>query len=259
MSESTPEPDRAAPSPQRQIASLLLPRRSGQPPLLHANRPVGPGGAKVVGNALISFLDEIPAEDQAAISDLTLLAMLNSDVLFPDKTSNMDKWYANYNHVLGVGGMNVQGDDYSQYDTGSTTLEVDKVVLEILESLLAEDEAGAVKKAIGALKGEAEAAENKAAKLWDRQSLGEKQGSFSVGVARLTPGNLVVLKTSFFSFTTSTTTTHVLWTKWSSSSSSVYTGHRTMVFNREQWQRVAETVKTKLGDRGNEMMEAFEV
>jgi hypothetical protein len=199
--------------------------------------------ANVVAGSVIAFVAGVSAQSQSDVLNSTLLAQLNSDKLF-DREARTADWYRNYTSVLGKVGWVIQDFGFAKFQSSSQGLTMDKVVLEMVKSLMSGnglEVAGAAIKALDAL-----ADKDGRIALFKRSSQKSSGGSFQIGTASERNGALAMqLVASYMNFKTSET--GVLWFSYKSSSVDIYKSGQTVTLNKDVYGQVRQSIISKLG------------
>lgn len=225
----------------------LPPAPAAAPRLRAAAAPAQTPGksASVAGNSLMAFTADVSAQHKDDLLNSFGLAQLAASKEGYDAARDPLGYYRKVTTILSNIGYTGQSITFADYQTTTKTVEIDKVVLEIMGSLLTAPELEIVKAAVNALKSSADAG-GAPWQIYSSHSTHDNNGSFSVGLANETNGNVAV-KLSAFHFTGTATSTKFLWMSYSSTSVQIQEGQTELVLNDSVYGRIRETVANKMG------------
>ena len=199
----------------------------------------------VDAGSLVSFVNDIGEQERADVLNSTLLAQLASDKKF-DREKDTKNWYNFYRTVLSNVGWVVQEFHFEEYKSKSASLQISKVIIEILADLVTENELAAVQRVMESL----ENPDNKP--WWDIFST-ESSGPSSNGNMQILPCKVdksgqVVMCLGTFYFSASSTETRWFWFNYSSTDIHMYKGAQISTLNMSVYDQVRQEVIEKLGD-----------
>ncbi|GEK23135.1 hypothetical protein [Cellulomonas xylanilytica] len=217
-----------------------------------AGAPVDPAPQKdntesgtVVGNSLVSFSALVSAQHKDDLNNSLALAQLMAVKEGNDPVNNPIAYYQYVATFLQQIGYTGQGVTFGDYTATTASVEIDKVVLEILGSIVAPAALGIVEAAVKALKSSADSG-GAPWKIYDQHSTTNGAGAFSVGLANETNGS-VALQVSAFSFAGTATTTKFLWMTYSATSVEIKDGSTTLSLNDVIYAKIRADVQDRLG------------
>ncbi|MFF0865316.1 hypothetical protein ACFYUV_26450 [Nonomuraea sp. NPDC003560] len=227
----------APPRPQAAMAAAEPPQQSeGE-------------SASVVGNSMVAFTANVSAQHKDDLLNSFGLAQLSTVAQGINPETDPLGYYHKVIEVLTNIGYTGQSVNFAGYDTKTATVEIDKVVLEIMATLVTEPELEIVKAAVTALKSSADS--NGAPwQIYNSQSTSDTTGSFSIGLATETNNNVAV-KLSAFHFAGTETATKFLWMSYSATSVDIKQGQTTMVLNDSVYSAVRATVAQKMSSHAS--------
>ena len=201
--------------------------------------------AKLDAGSIVSFVAGVGEQAQSDVLNSTLLAQLNSDYMY-DREKQTEDWYKNYVYVLGKVGWVIQGFEFQKYDTSSQGLTMDKVVVEILETMMTGNElaiAASAIKALNSLSGD-----DGRIKLFGHSSSSNSGGSFQISSATEQNGT-VAMKLGAFYMSYKTSQTDVLWWHYKSANVDIYKSGQGVTLDHDVYGQVRQSIITKLGDK----------
>ena len=193
-----------------------------------------PPSAAAVGNSLLSFTAELDPTHatnlQYAVGYAQLHAVQTANI---DPFSDPTGYFKYVAALLAKIGLASQGFQFSDFTTQTQTVELDQVVVGILGGLLTGDALTTAVAAIKALEADANDSGEPWA-IWSSHSQSSKQGTFSVGTANETNGQ-VALQLSAFQLAGVETNEKFLWASYASTSLSIQYAQATLAFNDSLW------------------------
>lgn len=218
-----------------------LPARTGARELAPAeDRP----GAYVDAGSIPSFVEDVSGLHRADVLNSTLLAQLAANAQH-DREKRPVEWYAFYRTVLEQVGWTVSRWGFERYEAGGSSLEVEKVVLEILAAVATSNEVAVATAALDALRRLGEG--DRPFKVWDVSTHTGKAANFQVFAVR-ERNDVVSMSIGAFHFRAVDVTAQFLWVSYASSTIELYKGAQAATLNEDAYARVRETVIRKLGD-----------
>jgi hypothetical protein len=203
--------------------------------------------ASVAGNALLAFTANVSAQHKDDLLNSIGLAQLAAAVAKPkpfDASKDPMGYYGYVTGVLKNIGYTAQSIDFSSYAFTTKTVEIDKIVLEVMASLVAGPELAVVKSALAALKAAADSG-GPTWKIYSSKSSSTNNGAFSIGLANETNNNVAV-QLSAFHFQASEHSTQFLWSSYSATSIKLKDGRSSLVLNDSVYSGVRATVLGKM-------------
>ena len=205
----------------------------------------GTASGTVVGSSLVSFSALVSAQHKSDLNNALALAQLVAVKQGHDPNADPVGYYQFLASFLSQIGFTAQGITFGQYTPQAKTVEIDQVVLEILQQVLAPDAIGTVTAALKALEGSADSGGAPWA-IYSSNSVSNNAGTFTVGLANETNGS-VAFQLGGFSFSGTETTTKFLWMTYSTTSISIKDGTTTFSLNDDVYSQVRAAVLAKLG------------
>ncbi|MEU4570907.1 hypothetical protein ACBI99_34790 [Nonomuraea sp. ATR24] len=234
------------------ISALKLPPPRPRPQAaMAAEPPTQSAGesASVVGNSMVAFTANVSPQHKDDLLNSFGLAQLAATAGGANAETDPLGYYHKVVEVLTNIGYTGQSVNFGNYTAQTATVEIDKVVLEIMTSLVTAPELEIVKAALDALKSSANA-DGAPWQLYHSQSTSENNGSFSIGLATETNNNVAV-KLSAFHFTGDETATKFLWMSYSSTSVHIQQGQTTLVLNDTLYATVRQAVTDKMSSHAS--------
>lgn len=199
----------------------------------------------VDSGSLVSFVAGLTRQQKSDTLNSTLLAQLAANKQY-DRERQPREWYAYYREVLENVGWVVQEWDFTEFQTGGSTVSVYDTVIKVLGAIATGNQLAIVIATMDALNDLPE--EDDRVVLFETESHSQNQGAFQVSSAEDSDG-VVVMRISAFHFQTTETVTRLLWLRFSGSSTSFYQGAQTINLNEDVYAIVRRDVLQKLGDR----------
>jgi hypothetical protein len=210
-------------------------------------QPDHQASASVAGNALLAFTANVSAQHKDDLLNSIGLAQLSAAVAKPkpfDAAKDPMGYYGYVTTVLQNIGYTAQAIDFSNYAFTTKTVEIDKIVLEVMASLVAGPELAVVKAAVTALKAAADSG-GPTWEIYSSKSSSTNNGAFSIGLANET-NNSVAVQLSAFHFEATEHNTQFLWASYSSTSIKLKDGRSTLVLNDSVYSGVRAKVLAKM-------------
>ncbi len=237
----------SAPDPEEFVEELELPPVPPTPMFAAEAAPAeqtAGESASVAGNSLLAFTADVSAQHKDDLLNSFGMAQLVAVKEGADPATDPVGYYQRVVDILTNIGYTGQSVDFAEYHTKTRTVEIDKVVLEIMKDLLAPPELAIVNAALQALKAASE--DNGAPwEIYHSSSTSNQNGGFSIGLANETRGNVAV-KVSAFHFAGAENSTRFLWTSYSATSVHIEDGQTTLVLNDSVYSDVRNRVQRKM-------------
>jgi hypothetical protein len=200
--------------------------------------------ATVAGNSLLAFTAEVSPQHKDDLLNSFGLAQLAAVKQGANAAKDPIGYYQKVVDILTNIGYTGQSISFAEYNTKTRTVEIDKVVLEVMADLLTQPELAIVSAALKAL--QASSNENGAPwEIYHSSSSSDQNGGFSIGLANETNGSVAV-KVSAFHFAGTESSTKFLWTSYSATSVHIKDGQTTLVLNDSVYSGVRGTVQEKM-------------
>ncbi|KGM10605.1 hypothetical protein [Cellulomonas bogoriensis] len=242
---TTHNPDQALAGVDLEGLQLAKPALMAQAPGSERAQQDDKESGTVVGNSLVSFTSQVSAQHKDDLNNALGLAQLVAVKQGNDPAEEPIKYYKSVATFLQNIGFTGQGISFGSYTARTKTVEIDRVVMEIMAAIVAPAELGIVEAALKALKSSA----NSGGAPWtiyDHHSTSNKAGTFTVGLANET-NDSVAFQLSAFRFVGTETSTRFLWAQYSATSVSIEDGATALSFNESVYKRVRSSVLEKLG------------
>lgn len=211
--------------------------------------------AYVTAGGIIGFVAGLNGQQKEDVLNSTLLAQLAANKAF-DREIDTVNWYKKYREVLEKIGWVASEFTFNKYSGSGSSVEVSKVLIELLEAIATENALLITKAAIDAVK--ALDGSSKAFTIWDSTTHSSSKGNFMISPCINSDGNVVMsLGCSYFS--SNTVDSQFLWFNFSSSSISLYTGAQTITLNEDVYKQVREAVIKKLGDNATKYIADLDI
>jgi len=221
-----------------------------------------PDRASIVGDAIMSFVSGMTAQNQADIQHSYLFASLVASKKYP-RDDEGEEWYKTFLDVMQSCGWTILRHYHDKVAASGKSFKMDQLVLKILGSAVA---AAAVPGPTSLLMlkvaGDAIAAlqtNDKSLRLFDQNIQESGTGGFGVASCHETPHGEILMALGAVRFLKRTNQTKVLFVDWDSSSVDLYRGecHMTMVPTIINATR--EMIVAKLGERAKQKIDEYEI
>ena len=215
-----------------------------------------PDSAAVVAGSTISFVSGVPAQLQQDVMNSALLAQLAANKAYDRETQTVN-WYDKYKEVLENVGWIIQDFSFSRQEAHGTTVEMDKVVLDILAAAISGNELAVLKATIDALRN-ADPNSNQI-KLFENHGSSGESGNFQMSTARLNDQGSMEMSLGAFYFHAKESQTRFLFFSWSTKDLNLYAGSQTIVLNEEIYATVRNAITEKLGDKAKTFVDSLDI
>jgi hypothetical protein len=201
--------------------------------------PSNTPSASVAGNSLVAFTANLDGTHKTELLYVMGWAQLQAQQNYgKDPQTDPVGYYQAVTSILTNVGFVAEDISFANYQTKTATVELDKVVLDILGGLLTGPELSLVDAALAAL--DAAASDNGAPwTIYSSSSSNNNAGSFAVGLAdeSTAPDGTtnVSMSLSAFSFSGTENNERFLWISHSSTSLTIKDGATTVVLNDDLW------------------------
>jgi len=202
-------------------------------------------GASVAGPTLMSFTASVSPLHRDDLKFSLGLSQLSAQAQGFDVRTNPVGFYEKVVTILNNIGYVAQGVNFADFNVHTGTLQMERVVLDIMAQLVSGEELGVVRATLTALKTSAENG-SQPWTIFRRHTTNDQNGSFLVGLASETSGDLA-MRMGAFHFDSNTTTTQFLWWTYSGTDVNIKQGQTTMTQNETLYKLLREKVATKMG------------
>ncbi len=213
------------------------------------------GSGCVSGSAILAFTDSVGEAAKEDIKNATLFASLASSSRF-SVLDDPEDWYKQYFEIIQALGFTLQAADFSNYIMHSESMQIDKIILEILSGLLTEGETLVIQEAISFIKS---ANGGKPAKLFSKNSTSAENGGFQVYPCTQSPSGDVTLKTGFFYYKIKKEKRHILFVDLSKEDITMRSSKAVIVFDQKVYSMGRDTVLKKLGIKQHAEIASFKL
>jgi hypothetical protein len=205
---------------------------------------------------IVSFVADVNASTRADILNSLLLAQLRANKLVPDPDQVMD-WYKAYIDVLmELGAWMVEAKGSNVYQMSGALLEVQEAIISLLTEAFGQDYIGIIKDTLGAI-AKLSSSEGRI-KAFDRNTRGNEQGVFQMGMAVETNG-AVTLKLGSFMISTKDSTTSILFIKFNKDSTLVDYATHQATFSATNYGAIRAKVAANLGLKASQYVDEIEI
>jgi hypothetical protein len=189
------------------------------------------------------------------VENSALLAQLAANKQY-NREKDTENWYTFYRTVLENVGWVVPDFSFDQFQAAGDTFTVDKVIVDLLQSIATGDEVAVVESTLNAMKS-LDQGDGRLV-LYETQTHSDHQGNFQAHSVSESGGS-VVMRIGTFYFGTEDTVTRILWFNFPSSRTSFYEGAQTMELDEDVYSQVRQTIKAKLGANAKDFVKDLEI
>jgi hypothetical protein len=209
--------------------------------------PAAPAAATtVIDNGAILGFDANNITDPQLKEDVdysTMFAGLAASHQY-DRFTDASNWYKSYVKVLSQLGWAITNFNITPYQASGSTFEIDKAVLQLLQTIASGGEVTLAQSAMAALR--SLPGKERGFYLWDSTTHTAQNANFQIGVATLS-GGYVVMSIIGLYFSASQINSDFLWFSWPSSNITLFTALQVMELDEDVYSQVRNLVLTKLG------------
>jgi hypothetical protein len=203
--------------------------------------------------ALLSFVDNIPAQQRQDVLDTVELAQRAATGLF-DRHRETEQWYGKFTEVLERVGWVMSQFAFVKHDQEAGDLHVDKSALQVLAAFATQGALGILSESLKALENLADKAQE--ITLFDQFASTEGSGNFQIGVAELSKQGALSMALGAFHYRAAGRKTKVVFASWGARQVDFWSAAQRMTLNDRCFDDRARKAAHKiLGDSSRYIME----
>ncbi|MBZ9714503.1 hypothetical protein [Deinococcus multiflagellatus] len=209
----------------------------------------------VDAGSLVSFVAGLSKQTKADVLNSTLLAQLAANKAY-DRENDTDNWYKKYREVLENIGWVISEFKFTKYQASGTTLQIKKVVLELLAAIMSENPLAVTKATLDAVESLGDGDDRVA--LFSSNSSNSSSGNFQVAAVvedKKTPTMMI----GAFYFKSNDVKVNFLWAHFQTSNTSLYQGTQTLTLDEDVYARVRQQIIDKLGERATQYIADLDI
>lgn len=217
------------------------------PPPVRITRYRGPAGrpsAAIDAGSIVAFAGGISAQDREDILYSIQFAQRAASAV-ADRYEAVEAWYKQYVDVLAQTGWVLNGFNLSTQQADESQVEVAKAALQILAAAAAGPASAVLLAAIEALKGMAK--DDGYITLFEHYGAKGRVGNFQISDVQAGEGNQLSIVTGAFEIRMMERQEKFLFFTWNKEAISVWGDATRASFNRDQYARVREIIRSRLG------------
>lgn len=246
------------------VSPAPLGTRRSAPPLAAPDVLVPTPDAAVVANGVVSFVSGMSEQNKADVRNSYLFATLVATNEFPEDKDGA-AWYKKFGEVMINLGWAVTAKNYARYSARDQSLSMDRVGLQIISSLVA---SAAVPVGMGpallnaagkALDGLKNARNDEPLKLFSTNANKAESGQFTLGSCAEDSDGEVIMAFGAFHCRTSENRGNLLFVRWNSGSTQVYTGSTQLALNPMTYAVARPMVLAALGDHVRAAIASYQI
>lgn len=246
------------------VSPAALGTRRSALPMTAPGTPVATPDAAIVANGVVSFVSGMSEQNKADVRNSYLYAGLVATKAFPQDKDGA-AWYDKFAEVMNALGWAFTARNYSRYSARDQSLSMDQVGLQIIGSLVASAAVPvglgpALLKAAGsALDGLKQASNSEPLKLFSTSANKTESGQFTLGSCVEDDEGEVIMVFGAFHCRTSENRGNLLFVRWNSASTQVYTGSAQMALNPMVYAMARPLVLEALGINVVKAIASYEI
>lgn len=213
---------------------------------------VAPVNGKSAGQDTIVAPDAMTDDNYTAVMRTKLLAQMGARTAY-DVNRDTDKYYQKYIEILGYCGWVQNYSKWRQYSSSSSSLEVSKVLIELLTGLLVGPQLALLETALVVLK--TGYSSNEQIRLLGKDNAADKEVNFDLGVVGTDAHGWPTFKPVFFAIEAESNTVNILFTTLSSARTSVFYATSDQTLDMNHYASVKATVEAKTEEAAKKYIE----
>jgi hypothetical protein len=211
----------------------------------------------VNAGSLVSFTEKLTGQNKEDVLNSALLSQLAANKKH-NRQTEADKWYREYTNVLMKIGWVVQDFTFSEYNSNQESFEISKVVVELLLSLVGDEEPlmiDVAKKTLAALK----KSSSDTIKLFGSNSSSVKSGNFQIVPCTVSKNGQVNVSFVGCYFNASSVKNDFLFFTYQGSEIKLNKSTDTFTLNEEAYAQVRQAIVEKLGTRAKQSVKDLDI
>ncbi|MCF0069576.1 hypothetical protein LZD49_03780 [Dyadobacter sp. CY261] len=205
--------------------------------------------------SIVSFVSEIDGQRRDDVLNSVLLAQLAANKQFPGDDQSLE-WYEEFVKVLNNIGWNIQGAEFTHFESKDDVFEVENVIIDILLTAFGGTFINVITKTLNAIKGLADSSGK--ITVFEKNTHSLSKGAFQIGLAKQ-ENEAVSLQIGTFLITSSNEIKRILFFKTTKDKTSLDYCSRTGTLNEGIYAKIRESVVAKLGGKVTEFIAEVEI
>ncbi|RFM26923.1 hypothetical protein [Deminuibacter soli] len=205
--------------------------------------------------SIFSFAADTTGQIREDVLNSTLLAQLAANKAYSDP-ADLVKWQKKFAEVLKNLGWIVEGTEFQTFSSAHDLVEVEQVIVDILTASFGAAIIPIITKTLDAIKGLANT--DGKIKAFERNTTAVSKGVFQLGVATQ-KNDLVALQLGSFIISTENKITRILFFKIEKDRSTLDYNSQKATLVADNYAKVRETIKEKLGEKTQDYIAGIEI
>jgi hypothetical protein len=205
--------------------------------------------------SIVSFVSEINGQRRDDVLNSVLLAQLAANKLFPGDDQSLE-WYKEFVKVLNNIGWDIQGAEFTHFESKDNLFEVESVIIDILMTAFGGTFVDIITKTLTAIKGLADT--NGKITVFEKNTHSLSKGAFQIGLAK-EENDVVSLQIGTFLITSTNEIKRILFFKSTKDKTSLDYCSRTGTLNEVIYEKIRDSVVQKLGGKVTEFIAEVEI
>ena len=219
----------------------------------------GQDNAHLVGGSPCFFASSVSAENRQAVMDSMLFAQLAANKQVPQgQDNNTIEWYNAFRNILVYLGWTSKSFEFSEVEAHGPTFSINSAFLKMLSDFVIAAGLKDGSKILDGIKNMISTLESDQTghyfTIYSHFHQNARQNAFDIGVVTQDPNadpevSVPILVLFAFDMNVNASKLQVLWATYESSSTHVKSAQNQVILNKKMFQKVQDTVETRLGDR----------
>lgn len=208
------------------------------------DQPQPPSGV-VDHSTVAAFTDGVTGQQKNDVEDSVLFASLAADLKFSVKDQPVE-WFDYSRKVLARVGWILAAGQWSRLTSNKASFTVDEVVINVIKSMLTQNELATAEAALNAMKSLSD--DDRRIVIWENSSLdGPSDGGVNIDVVGVSPAGALSMKASGYAFGCNKQITRFLFFAFPRTETRFAASRANMVLNERVYAQVREAISNKLG------------
>ncbi|WP_436498840.1 hypothetical protein [Actinokineospora sp. HUAS TT18] len=213
---------------------------------------VAPANGKQAAQDTIVAPDQMTDDNYSAVMRSKLLAQMAARTEF-DVNTQTNQYYTKYTEVLGFCGWVQNYSKWREYSSSSSSLEISKLLVDLLTGLLIGPQLGLLETALSVLK--TGYSSNEQIRLLGKDKAADKEVNFDLGVVGTDAHGWPTFKPVFFAIEAESNTTNILFATLKSAQTSVFYATADHTLDMSHYASVKATVEAKTEEAAKKYIE----
>eukprot|EP01084_Bolivina_argentea_P090374 162875_1 len=205
----------------------------------------------------VAFAPGVSKLHQSDVKNVMCLAQLAANYV-ANREEKVDQWYHKYREVLEQLGWTITKFAFNEWHAKGSTVQMDKVALEIIAAMITGNPLIAVTAGLDALSKLND--DDKAFDIWKSNAANGNKGNFQIATAQEDMDGNVTMSVCYMVFTTKVNRSRFLFWSWETSSIEIKYGSETIVLNEGVYNGdIRKEVIKKLGIHAHEYIQELPI